>query len=211
MLPPNPRNLSFEDDGARKLRETLCIVRDRSRRAARRGGGNVGEAATIASLKDSLLAAFAHAPALSLVVVVAALVVPLAFAGAIVRFAMQRSAAAHAEAAEAPLADRTGYAPPRRVWLERGARDAGERHEIVRELTRIGSAADNDIRIDGATAARYHAAITRTAERDHYAVALSGDARDLRVNGKPAARVRLRDGDAIIIAGETMTFRAARL
>ncbi len=42
----------------------------------------MGEAATIASLKDSLLAAFAHAPALSLVVVVAALVVPLAFAGA---------------------------------------------------------------------------------------------------------------------------------
>lgn len=172
----------------------------------------MGEAATIASLKDSLLAAFAHAPALSLVVVVAALVVPLAFAGAIVRFAMQRSAAAHAaEAAEAPLEDRTGYAPPRRVWLDRGVRDAGERHEIVRELTRIGSAADNDIRIDGATAARYHAAITRTAERDHYAVALSGDARDLRVNGKPAARVRLRDGDVIIIAGETMTFRAARL
>lgn len=172
----------------------------------------MGEAATIASLKDSLLAVFAHAPALSLVVVAAALVVPLAFAGAIVRFAMQRSAAARtAEVSEVPLVDRTGYAPPRRVWLERGAGAASECHEIVRELTRIGSAADNDIRIDGSAAARYHAAISRTAERDHYAVALSGDARDLRVNGKPAARVRLRDGDVVSIAGESMTFRAARL
>lgn len=179
------------------------------------GGGSrvAGEAGTIASLYQGVLAAFEHTPALALVVTAAVLVLPLAIVGALVRrLATFRIPAADTDGT-APVprtSDRTGFAPPRRVWLEHIDGETVRRYALTTEVTRIGREADNDILLHGTGIHRYHAAITRTADLDHYAVALSGDgAHDMQINGRGSQRRRLRDGDVIGIGSDTLTFRAA--
>lgn len=174
----------------------------------------VDEAITLESLLQGVRAAFEHAPALALVVAVALLAVPTAIVGVVVRFVAARVGPSR-QVAPSPIPspeDRTGFAPPRRVWLERSDSDAVSRYAITAEVTRIGREADNDITLSDEAAHRYHAAITRTADLDHYAVSLGGEgAGDMRINGTTTARHRLRDGDVIAIGGEKLTFRAKRI
>jgi hypothetical protein len=184
------------------------------RRDTARGASEVaGVAGTSASLYQGLLAAFEHTPALALVVAAAVLVLPLAIVGALVRrLTAFRIPAADVDntAHAAVAADRTGFARPSRVWLELQEGETVRRYALTSEVTRIGREADNDIRLRGDGIHRYHAAITRTADLDHYAVSLSGDgAHDMQINGEGMQRRRLRDGDVIGIGGDTLTFRAA--
>lgn len=156
-------------------------------------------------------AAYEHTPALALVVAGAAFSLLLALTGVVIRFvAGLRTASAEALLPQPAAEDRTGFAPPRRVWLETGEQGAS-RYAIAAEVTRIGREPDNDIRLDTPGADRYHASITRTPELDHYLVALNAEGRGLRVNGETTARRRLRDGDIIDIAGVSLRFRAAPL
>lgn len=82
--------------------------------------------------------------------------------------------------------------------------------EIRGMLTRIGRADDNEVVIDSADLAPYHAAIERTAEYDNYLCDLTrGGRRAARVNGRKAVRQRLCDGDVIALGKVTLTYRTS--
>lgn len=161
-----------------------------------------------------------HTPALALGITVAILALPLVAIGALVRVLSPpapQAARAEADGEDAPdpfgapssrspgRYDRTGLARPRRVWLEREG-DGGE-HALTREMTRIGSAADNEVRIARRGVERYHAAIARTPEFDHYLVALTADV-PTSLNGTAVSRRRLRDRDVIAVGEVRLVFRA---
>lgn len=201
----------------------LCALTIPSRSLAALAAVEAGEPAAAAAtitdrtaklaswLSHYFSAAYEHTPALALVVAGAAFSLLLALTGVVIRFvAGLRAASAETMLPQPAAGDRTGFAPPRRVWLETGEQGAS-RYAIAAEVTRIGREPDNDIRLDTPGADRYHASITRTPELDHYLVALNAEGRGLRVNGETTARRRLRDGDIIDIAGVSLRFRATPL
>lgn len=185
-----------------------------------------------AQVRDLSATVNQHTPAIALGLGVAALAVPLVVLGAVARWLApdQEPASDGAEALSGSdedaavdvkgrpttpvtpvvnAGDRTGHAWPARVWLVRDAATGAERHGITSELTRIGREADNEICIDGTGVDRYHAAISRTPEFDHYLVAISGDAAcPTEVNGSRVLRQRLRHGDVIGIGEARLTFCA---
>ncbi|MGD9785551.1 MAG: FHA domain-containing protein [Hyphomicrobiaceae bacterium] len=175
------------------------------------------------SLVAAVVAAFSSAPALGVALAVLALALPLATFGLAGRWLSRRVARAgvpessDSEAADrqapsleaAASEERTGFARPRDAWIEAVGDQGGIRHPIRRGLTRIGNAEDNDIRLQGRGAERYHAAIERTRELDHYLVDLTkpGSGR-VRVNGKAVSRQRLRAGDSISLGENEFRFVA---
>lgn len=166
---------------------------------------------------DLVQLAGVRAPALALGLGVAALAIPMAVLAWLLRWSLR---VPHADAnprsmALAPSVDRpddtTGFARPRRAWIE-GKLDGAEfRRDLKPGLTRIGRESDNEIAI--ATAhklERYHAAIEHTWEYDIYICDLTNGANErVRVNGRCCARRRLRDGDRVSCPGIAFTFRIA--
>lgn len=166
-----------------------------------------------------LEAALSRAPAVSLGLVAIAVTVPLVAVGAVVRGAIAgfgggAEPIASARDAHTPTggtgeyaSDTTGRARPARAWLSRED-DGGtpRRHHLDCELTRIGRAADNEIRLNSRGVDRYHAAVKRSAEFDFHVVALSGSDGRIEVNGQPVARSRLRPGDVVAIGGVRFVF-----
>ncbi|MBL8564658.1 MAG: FHA domain-containing protein [Hyphomicrobiaceae bacterium] len=164
-----------------------------------------------------------NAPALALGLAVAAMALLLVLAGVLFRWLLpqpainesgdtgevaagpEEDAAAPVEVVVADPSDRTGHARPRRVWLSAGTAADSARQLLKGELTRLGSAPDNEIRIALAGVDGYHAAISRSAEFDHYLVAMSSDA-PTELNGVAVARRRLRNGDVIGIGDARLVF-----
>ncbi len=164
-----------------------------------------------------------NAPALALGLAVAGMALVLVLAGVLFRWlspqpaidesgdmgeaaaGSHQDAAGPAEVAATDPSDRTGHARPRRVWLAAGTASDSARQLLTGELTRLGSAPDNEIRIALAGVDGYHAAISPTAEFDHYLVAMSADT-PTELNGAAVARRRLRNGDVIGIGDARLVF-----
>lgn len=156
-----------------------------------------------------------RAPALALGVGVAALAIPVAMLAGLLRWSLRdpRTAADAHTLALTPSADRlddiTGFARPRRAWVEGKLDGAAFHRDLKPGLTRIGRESDNDIAIASAhQLERYHAAIEHTSEHDIYICDLTNGAKSqVRVNGQRSARRRLRDGDHVTCPGVKFTFR----
>ncbi len=89
------------------------------------------------------------------------------------------------------------------VLIEFG--DGGEkRYPLFKNITRVGSDRDCDVRVLGEDVASDHAQILR--EGDSFVIASLGRGRPLLVNGKKEKRARLRDGDIVEIGDARLTY-----
>lgn len=154
-----------------------------------------------------------RAPALALGVGVAALAIPVAMLAGLLRWSLRDSHPAADTRALTPTADQlndtTGFARPRRAWVEGKLDGAAFHRDLKPGLTRIGRESDNDIAVASSRQLeRYHVAIEHTSEHDIYIYDLTnGSKGQVRVNGRRSARRRLRDGDQVTCPGVKFTFR----
>src|SRR6185437_11517082 len=81
----------------------------------------------------------------------------------------------------------------------------GLRHRVKSVVFTIGSAPDASLRIRGMFVAPVHAVIEPDGAGG-YALRREGRARALKVNGTVVERHTLKDGDEIVLAGETVRF-----
>jgi len=160
------------------------------------------------------MSAYGATPALVIGLALLLAIVPIALIGGIVRRIIGRPRTTDRDDRPVTLetedrTSRTGFARPRPAFLEHAQRDGTpEQIPLKASLMRIGSADDNDIVLTTPGLARYHAAIERTREMDHYIVDLTGRPQPgVTVNGEPTTRRRLRDGDMLTISSAQLTFR----
>lgn len=100
----------------------------------------------------------------------------------------------------------TGRAPARTAWIE--VEDVATPPVRIGELVRIGCSDDCDLALGGAGLAELHALIQRTPESEFFIFDVSdAKAGGVAVNGAPARRSRLRDGDRIAIGTARVVFR----
>lgn len=82
------------------------------------------------------------------------------------------------------------------------------RLRLAGELMRIGRDEENDLRLADPHVHKHHALIQRTPDAEFMVFDVSGArGNGLFVNGRPAARARLRDGDTIMLGSTRVTFR----
>jgi hypothetical protein len=175
-----------------------------------------------------LRAGYERAPALVLGLAVMVAMLPLAFAGRLVRGAEPPPDPDPSEAAEPSrrpaeatqvmrgparlrevqtVRDPTA-ARPVEAWLEVAGAE-GRRWALGRGMVRIGREEDNDIRLPLATVHRYHAVLHRTSDAEYVITDLSSaDGNGLIVNGRRLAEARLKDGDRVQLGAATLTFAA---
>ena len=79
----------------------------------------------------------------------------------------------------------------------------------IGEMVRIGRSEDCDLAIERDGLAEMHALIQRTPEREFVLFDVSGGEGELDVNGTPAHRRQLYDGDRIEIGAACIVFRLA--
>jgi Protein of unknown function (DUF3662)/FHA domain len=96
-----------------------------------------------------------------------------------------------------------GFAHRPRVILEVGREESA--YFLSHPVTVVGRAAECDIRVDDPSVSRRHAEL-RYADGEVELVDL-GSTNGVTVNGTPAGRARLRDGDRIDVASTTLIFR----
>lgn len=177
---------------------------------------------------DWVRAGYERAPALVLGLAAMIALLPLAFAGRLVRGGHEPADADQAEAVEpaqpAPEATHVlnaaarvrevqtlreqDAARPAEAWID-VAGAAGRRYALGRSPVRIGREDDNDIQLPLATVHRYHAVLHRTPEAEYVITDLSGaSGNGLVVNGRRLAEARLRDGDTVQLGEATLTFTA---
>lgn len=97
----------------------------------------------------------------------------------------------------APLADK--------AWIDIGA----DRAPLVftGEILRIGRHSDNDIALEHNAVHRHHALIQRTPDGEFVLMDLTaGTGNETLLNGRPAARAALKDGDRIALGDTILTF-----
>jgi len=94
---------------------------------------------------------------------------------------------------------------PSRPRLIVSAHDDDTAYFLTHPVTVIGRAAECDIRLDDSGVSRRHAEV-RYADGKVGIVDL-GSTNGIAVNGKPAERVELHDGDRIDVASTTLIFR----
>lgn len=94
-----------------------------------------------------------------------------------------------------------------KAWLE-GDDIANHRIDLTREIVRIGTGIDADLRLPGADEGSVHALVRRTPEGDFVLLDMSGSEKSpLTVNGQPLATAALRDGDRIGVGATSIVFR----
>lgn len=159
-----------------------------------------------------LAGAEAHTPALLLGLAFLLAVPLLALAG----LAIRRLSGGRHPVGEASAEPRTATAialqrhlcRPHVAWLEIDGHPA-ERFALHQEIVRIGREDDNDIRLAGRTAHRYHAVVQRSEDSGLVVTDVSSaDGNGILVNGQPTRRARLADGDRIEVGGAVLVFRA---
>lgn len=160
-----------------------------------------------------LAGAEAHTPALLLGLAFLLAVPLLALAGLAIRRLGGRHRLPAADTAVEPrtttaIALQRHLRRPHVAWLEIDGRPA-ERFALHQEIVRIGREDDNDIRLAGRTAHRYHAVVQRSDDSGLVVTDVSSaDGNGILVNGQPARRARLADGDRIEVGGTVLVFRA---
>jgi hypothetical protein len=133
--------------------------------------------------------------------VAAALGIPmLALIAAASRYIMRRRRAA-LSAAGVPAWEPTSSGA---AWIEVANRAA--RPVAVGELVRIGTSDDCDLALESDGLAETHAVIERTRDREFILFDVSAGTTGVVVNGTPARRCRLSDGDRIEIGSACVVF-----
>jgi len=118
---------------------------------------------------------------------------------AVRRRAERRNVKAHPVPAPTPLADK--------AWIDIG--EGGDRAPLAftGEILRIGRHSDNDIALEHNAVHRHHALIQRTPDDEFVLMDLTaGTGNETLLNGRPAARAALKDGDRIVLGDTTLTF-----
>ncbi len=169
--------------------------------AAAEGLGGVSAADRALAMLDVLQRGLDRHPSIRLAGAAALIVPVLALAAAIGRFVIRRSRAmstATPGSADEPVSH--GIA-----WIE-----VVDRHEppiAVGELVRIGKSDDCDLALETDGPAGMHAVIQRTPDREYILFDVSSGTPGLAVNGAPARRYRLSNGDRIEIGSTCVVFR----
>lgn len=134
--------------------------------------------------------------------------VPLVSATAALVRAIGRSARRRAVKAELDgKTPTTGGRRPNLAWLQ--VEDGGTPPLRLGELVRIGCSTDCDLELGDSGIAEIHALIQRTPDSEFIIFDVSDDSEaGLAVNGQPARRCRLRDGDRIEIGSARVVFHA---
>jgi hypothetical protein len=118
--------------------------------------------------------------------------------------AAEESATPAPPVARAPAPAPAG-AFPLRPRLIVGVGDAETAYFLTHAVTVIGRASDSDLRIEDSGVSRHHAEIRYSDGR--VGIVDLGSTNGIAVNGKPAERVELNDGDRIDIGHSTLIFR----
>lgn len=90
------------------------------------------------------------------------------------------------------------------VLIVRSGPQAGDRFELVSDLTRLGRHPDSEISLDDITVSRRHAEVQRLAEG--YFVADAGSLNGTYVNQERVERAQLRHGDEVQIGKFRLVF-----
>lgn len=99
----------------------------------------------------------------------------------------------------APLADK--------AWIDIGAGTDRVPLAFTGEILRIGRHSDNDIALEHNAIHRHHALIQRTPDGEFVLKDLTaGTGNETLLNGRPAARAALKDGDRIALGDTILTF-----
>jgi hypothetical protein len=123
----------------------------------------------------------------------------VAITRALRRRAARRNADAHPVLDAMPLADK--------AWIEIGDGADREPHAFTGEIMRIGRHSDNDVALEHEAVHRHHALIQRTPDGEFVLMDLTaGTGNETLLNGRPAARVALKDGDRIALGNTILTF-----
>jgi hypothetical protein len=123
----------------------------------------------------------------------------IAIARAVRRRAERRNVDAHPVLDPAPLADK--------AWIEIGEGADRVPLAFTGEILRIGRHSDNDIALEHEAVHRHHALIQRTPDDEFVLMDLTaGTGNETLLNGRPAARAALKDGDRIVLGNSILTF-----
>jgi hypothetical protein len=159
-------------------------------------------------LQTWLATSYERAPALVLGLAALLVIPPLALLGVVLRWRVEQTAddstylhprrQPHSASWEVEGASAEPEPTwPSQAWLETDV-PGGARYALGPGVTRIGREDDNDICIRDMTVHRYHAAIHRNDDAEFVITDLSSaDGNGVVVNGRRAAEIKLRDGDAI--------------
>lgn len=123
----------------------------------------------------------------------------IAITRAVRRRAARRDVDAHMLLDSSPLAGK--------AWIEIG--EGAERAPLAftGEILRIGRHSDNDIALEHDAVHRHHALIQRTPDDEFVLMDLTaGTGNETLLNGRPAARAALKDGDRIAFGNTILTF-----
>lgn len=123
----------------------------------------------------------------------------VAITRAVRRRAARRDIDAHPVLEAAPLAGK--------AWIEIGEGADRVPLAFTGEILRIGRHSDNDITLDHDAVHRHHALIQRTPDDEFVLMDLTaGTGNETLINGRPAARAALKDGDRIALGKTILTF-----
>jgi hypothetical protein len=118
---------------------------------------------------------------------------------AVRRRAARRNVDAHRVLDTAPLAAK--------AWIEVGEGHNRAPLAFTGEILRIGRHSDNDIALEHTAVHRHHALIQRTPDDEFVLMDLTaGTGNETLLNGRPAARAALKDGDRIALGDTILTF-----
>ncbi len=207
MPAPRPRNhcaswLAARSASARAVATAIVVAATGS--AAFAEGLGTGSAFDGASAAlDALQRGLERHPSIKLAGAAALIVPILAVVAALARFVARRHHARRSSTtmpACEPVSAGT-------AWIEVAGRAANP--VAVGELVRIGRSDECDLALEHDGLAEMHAVIERTPDREFILFDVSSGTMSLAVNGAPARRCRLSDGDRIEIGSACVVFRTA--
>jgi len=103
------------------------------------------------------------------------------------------------------LSDDTPARPGDKAWIDIGADSAPL--AFTGEILRIGRHSDNDIALAHEAVHRHHALIQRTPDDEFILMDLTaGTGNETLLNGRPAGRAALKDGDRITLGDTVLVF-----
>lgn len=105
-----------------------------------------------------------------------------------------------------PVAEPTPLAD--KAWIDIGTGPEAQSLAFTGEMLRIGRHSDNDIALEHAAVHRHHALIQRTPDDEFILMDLTaGTGNETLLNGRPAMRAVLADGDRIALGDTVLIFR----
>ncbi len=157
----------------------------------------------VSQARDRLGEAYQRSPVMVMGLGLAAILPWLAVVVAITRAMRRRAARRNIEAR--PTIDPLPLAA--KAWIDIGEGANRAPLAFTGEILRIGRHSDNDIALEHNAIHRHHALIQRTPDDEFVLMDLTaGTGNETLLNGRPAARAPLKDGDRIALGDTILTF-----